>query len=120
MIRDYVHIQDIASGHLAALSHLRQPLTDVTHATRAWNLGSGSGTTVLEMHAAVSDVVGRQLPYQMVGRREGDVLNLTASPSRAAAELGWKTQRTLKVACRDFWGWISENPEGFGGSGREA
>jgi UDP-glucose 4-epimerase len=108
-IRDYIHVVDLAKGHLAALNHLR----DVHPGVRAWNLGSGRGCTVFEMIKAFSDVVGRQLPYEVVGRRAGDVLDLTANPARANAELGWKTELTLEDACADLWRWVHNNPRGY-------
>lgn len=108
-IRDYIHILDLAQGHLAALEHLRSERPGV----RAWNLGTGKGSTVLHMIKAFSAAVGRDLPYEVVGRRAGDVLNLTANPSRANSELNWKAQRTLEDACFDLWRWVSNNPQGY-------
>lgn len=100
---------DLAKGHLAALNHLR----DVKPGVRAWNLGSGRGCTVFEMIKAFSDVVGHQLKYDVVPRRAGDVLDLTANPARANKELGWKTELTLEDACEDLWRWVSNNPQGY-------
>lgn len=108
-IRDYIHILDLAQGHLAALNYLR----DHHPGVRAWNLGTGKGSTVFHMIKAFSDAVGRELPYQVVGRRAGDVLDLTAHPQRANDELGWKAQRTLEDACQDLWRWTKNNPEGY-------
>ncbi|TVY35194.1 Bifunctional protein [Lachnellula occidentalis] len=108
-IRDYIHVVDLAKGHLAALNHLRETNPGV----RAWNLGSGRGCTVFEMIKALSKVVGRDLPYEVVPRRAGDVLDLTANPSRANEELKWKTELTLEDACEDLWRWVSNNPQGY-------
>ncbi|RFU27309.1 hypothetical protein B7463_g9019, partial [Scytalidium lignicola] len=108
-IRDYIHVVDLARGHLAALNHLRAQHPGV----RAWNLGSGRGSTVFEMINAFSKVVGRPLSYDIVGRRAGDVLDLTANPKRANEELGWKTELTLEDACEDLWRWVSNNPKGY-------
>ena len=108
-IRDYIHVLDLASGHLAALKYLRENKPGV----KAWNLGSGRGSTVLEMIKAFSDVVGRDLPYQVVERRHGDVLDLTANPALANKELQWKTQLTLEDACADLWRWVDNNPQGY-------
>lgn len=108
-IRDYIHILDLAAGHLVALNYLRERHPG----TRAWNLGTGKGSTVFEMIKAFSDVVGKDLAYEVVGRREGDVLDLTANPERANAELGWKAQRTLEDACADLWRWTENNPLGY-------
>ncbi|KAK0743607.1 hypothetical protein B0T18DRAFT_329223 [Schizothecium vesticola] len=108
-IRDYIHVLDLASGHLAALKYLRENKPGV----KAWNLGSGRGSTVFEMIKAFSHVVGRDLPYEVVDRRQGDVLDLTANPALANEELGWKTQLTLEDACADLWRWVENNPQGY-------
>lgn len=94
-IRDYIHILDLADGHLKALNYLRANNPGV----RAWNLGTGKGSTVYEMIRAFSAAIGRDLPYEVAPRRAGDVLNLTSNPTRANKELGWKAQRTLEQAC---------------------
>lgn len=108
-IRDYIHVLDLAEGHVVALNYLR----DYKPGIRAWNLGTGLGSTVYDMINAFSHAVGRKLPYAVEGRRAGDVLNLTANPSRANAELKWKTRRTLEEACQDLWKWTEANPEGY-------
>lgn len=111
-IRDYIHVVDLAKGHLAALRHLGR-LEPGTGLCREWNLGSGRGLTVLEVVAAFCKAVGRQLPYEIVGRRDGDVLDLTAVPTRANTELEWKTELTIDEACRDLWKWTTDNPMGY-------
>ncbi|KAH9845147.1 UDP-glucose 4-epimerase uge1-like [Teratosphaeria destructans] len=108
-IRDYIHILDLARGHTVALDHLRSKNPGV----RAWNLGTGKGSTVYDMINAFSKAVGRDLPYEVVGRRAGDVLDLTANPSRANSELGWKAEHTLEEACEDLWRWTKNNPQGY-------
>ncbi|CAD6563962.1 MAG: UDP-glucose-4-epimerase [Alectoria sarmentosa] len=108
-IRDYIHILDLAKGHLVALNYLR----DHQPGVRAWNLGTGKGSTVFNMIKAFSAAVGKELPYQVVGRRAGDVLDLTANPKRANEELGWKAERTLEDACEDLWRWTKNNPQGY-------
>ncbi|KAF2838857.1 UDP-glucose 4-epimerase [Patellaria atrata CBS 101060] len=108
-IRDYIHVLDLAKGHLVALNYLR----DHHPGVRAWNLGTGRGSTVFEMIKAFSKAVGRDLPYQVVERRQGDVLDLTANPSLANKELGWKAERTLEDACEDLWHWTENNPQGY-------
>ncbi|KAI9790029.1 MAG: UDP-glucose-4-epimerase [Peltula sp. TS41687] len=108
-IRDYIHILDLAEGHLCALQYIR----DKNPGFRAWNLGTGKGSTVLHMVKAFRDAVGRELPYEIVGRRAGDVLDLTANPERANKELGWKATRTLEDACVDLWRWVSNNVQGY-------
>lgn len=108
-IRDYIHVSDLAQGHLVALNYLREQKPGV----RAWNLGTGRGSTVYDMIKAFSKVVGRDLPYEVVGRRPGDVLNLTANPARANGELQWETKHTLEDACEDLWKWTENNPQGY-------
>ncbi|KAI1430258.1 hypothetical protein F5Y12DRAFT_13529 [Xylaria sp. FL1777] len=108
-IRDYIHVIDLARGHIAALSHLREHKPGV----KAWNLGSGRGSTVFEIIKAFSAIVGRDLAYEVVPRRQGDVLDLTANPTRANVELNWKTELTMEKACEDLWRWVSNNPKGY-------
>ncbi|KAK0715143.1 hypothetical protein B0H67DRAFT_235477 [Lasiosphaeris hirsuta] len=108
-IRDYIHVLDLADGHIAALKYLREHKPGV----RAWNLGSGRGSTVFEMIKAFSHVVGRDLKYEVVERRQGDVLDLTANPALANKELGWETKLTLEDACADLWRWVDNNPKGY-------
>ena len=100
---------DLAKGHLAALNYVRKHQPGV----RAWNLGSGRGSTVFEMINAFSHVVGRDLPYDVVPRRPGDVLDLTANPTLANTELQWKTELRMEDACSDLWRWVSKNPKGY-------
>ncbi|KIV99205.1 UDP-glucose 4-epimerase GalE [Verruconis gallopava] len=108
-IRDYIHILDLANGHLVALNYLRERNPGV----KAWNLGTGRGSTVFEMIKAFGAACGKDLPYEVVGRRDGDVLDLTANPTLANTELGWKAQHTLEDACDDLWRWTSNNPQGY-------
>ena len=100
---------DLARGHEVALRYLRENQPGV----KAWNLGSGRGSTVFEMVKAFSHVVGRELPYEVAPRRQGDVLDLTANPTLANEELKWKTELTLEDACADLWKWTENNPEGY-------
>ena len=108
-IRDYLHILDLAKGHLVALNYLR----DHKPGVGAWNLGTGKGTTVFHMIKAFSAAVGRDLPYEVVGRRAGDVLNLTSNPTKANKEFKWKAERTIEDACKDLWRWTENNPQGY-------
>ena len=108
-IRDYLHVLDLAQGHLIALQHLREHQPGV----RAWNLGTGKGSTVFDMITAFGNACGKKLAYEVVGRRAGDVLDLTANPGLANKELGWKAERTLEDACEDLWRWTSNNPQGY-------
>ncbi|KAL1920637.1 uncharacterized protein VTP21DRAFT_1014 [Calcarisporiella thermophila] len=107
-IRDYIHVVDLAQGHLAALNKLNDSPGYVVY-----NLGTGVGYTVLDMVRAFSQVVGRELPYKIGPRRPGDVTDLTADPSLANRELNWRAQRSLEEMCRDLWRWQSNNPHGY-------
>lgn len=80
---------------------------------RAFNLGTGRGSTVYDMINAFSTAVGRQMPYEVVGRRAGDVLNLTANADRAKEELDWTAKYTLEQACESLWKWTENNPQGY-------
>lgn len=100
---------DLAKGHLVALNYLRENKPGV----KAWNLGSGRGSTVYEIINAFSAVVGRPLPYKVVDRRAGDVLDLTANPTLANKELNWKTELSMEKACEDLWQWVNNNPQGY-------
>ncbi|KAF2428955.1 UDP-glucose 4-epimerase [Tothia fuscella] len=108
-IRDYIHILDLANGHLLALNYLREQHPGV----KAWNLGTGRGSTVFEMINAFKKACGKDLKYEVVGRRDGDVLNLTANADLAKKELGWKPEHTLEDACVDLWRWTENNPQGY-------
>ncbi len=108
-VRDYIHVEDLAAGHVAALQALSGPGDPVN----VWNLGSGRGTSVLELLHAFEKAVGRELPYEVVARRPGDVATSYAEPAKANAELGWRTQRSVEEMCADTWRWQSQNPEGY-------
>ncbi|MEN3123639.1 UDP-glucose 4-epimerase GalE [Janibacter sp. LM] len=109
-LRDYIHVEDLAAGHVAALQYLeRHPETPV----REWNLGTGHGTSVLEMVAAFAAASGRPVPYELAPRRAGDLAACYADPSRAEAELGWRATRTIEQMCADTWRWQSANPQGY-------
>lgn len=106
--RDYIHVEDLATGHIAALAHL-----DQVPGARVWNLGTGTTSSVLEVVAAFERAVGRPLPREIVGRRAGDVPVLCADPRRANTELGWRAERSLDAMCADSWRWQSQNPTGY-------
>lgn len=108
-LRDYIHVEDLAAGHVAALRRLGE----VSDPVSTWNLGTGHGTSVKEMLAAFSRAVGRDLPYQVAPRRPGDIAASYADPSRANRELGWQATRTVDDMCADTWRWQSGNPEGY-------
>ncbi len=104
--RDYIHVVDLARGHMAALEHL-QPGTHV------YNLGSGTATSVLELVRAFTSASGIDIPYEFAPRRAGDLPEFYADAHKAASELGWRTEKTLEEACADSWRWQSQNPDGY-------
>jgi UDP-glucose 4-epimerase len=107
-VRDFIHVTDLARGHVAALQAL-----DRGERTLVVNLGTGRGYSVLEAVAAFERACGKSIPVQIVGRRPGDVGASFADPSRAAAVLAWKAQLDLNAMCRDSWRWQSQNPQGY-------
>jgi UDP-glucose 4-epimerase len=107
-VRDYVHVMDLAAGHVAALAALH-----AIEGCRPINLGTGRGYSVLEMIKAVSDVVGRPLPYRILPRRAGDVACSYADPSAAREVLGWEARLGVEEMCRDHWNWQQLNPDGY-------
>ncbi|HEU5084140.1 MAG TPA: UDP-glucose 4-epimerase GalE [Acidimicrobiales bacterium] len=114
-IRDYIHVVDLADAHLAALDAL-----DRVEGCRAVNVGTGTGSSVLEVVAAAGRAVGRDIPYEVVGRRPGDAPCVYADTTLATELLGWRATRDLDDMCRDHWRWQRENPEGFDGAGPAA
>ena len=107
-VRDYIHVMDLAAGHGCALERLRDNPGVVTY-----NLGTGRGYSVLEMIAAFEKASGREIPYQVTGRREGDIAVCYADPSLAQRELGWRAERGIEEMCADAWRWQSANPDGY-------
>jgi len=107
-IRDYIHVVDLAEGHLKALDELESGT-----GCRAFNLGTGTGSTVLEVVAAAGEAVGTPIAHEIVDRRAGDVIAIWADPKKAADVLGWKSSRDLDDMCRDHWRWQQQNPTGF-------
>ena len=107
-IRDYIHVVDLAEGHVATLKKLAQNPGLVIY-----NLGTGKGTSVLEMIHAFEEATGVKVPYQIYPRRSGDVAENYANCDKAYKELGWKAKYTVLDACRDAWNWQSKNPNGF-------
>ncbi len=108
-VRDYIHVVDLAVGHVAALTKLKSNPKFVIY-----NLGTGKGTSVLEMVQAFEKANRVKIPYQIVARRPGDIATCYADCTKALKELGWKTQRTVLDACKDSWHWQQKNPQGFG------
>jgi len=107
-VRDYIHVVDLAVGHLAALESLKRKTGCV-----AYNLGTGKGNSVLEAVKAFERASGKKIPYQIVDRRPGDAASCYCDPSKAARELGWKTKLDLDAMCADAWRWQSMNPDGY-------
>ncbi len=109
-VRDYIHVSDLAAGHVAALQHEPSPgQPDI------YNLGCGKGYSVLEVIHAFERAAGRTIPYTLTERRPGDVASVIADATKAERELGWKTTKTIDDMCQDSWRWQSTNPDGFGG-----
>ncbi|PWN23705.1 UDP-glucose 4-epimerase [Microstroma glucosiphilum] len=118
-VRDYIHVMDLSGGHVNALDALdndaRFQNLPSAGKYRAYNLGKGKGMSVLQMIEAMKKVTGYGYPYEIVGRRAGDVPDLTADPALAEKELGFKAKYSLDEMSRDLWNWQSNNPEGYGG-----
>ncbi|HFI0633375.1 TPA: UDP-glucose 4-epimerase GalE [Streptococcus suis] len=109
-VRDYIHVIDLALGHIKALEKI-----STTAGVHTYNLGSGQGTSVLELVQAFEKVNGVPVPYKVVDRRPGDVATCYANADKALAELNWKTEKTIEDMCRDTWNWQSKNPNGYEG-----
>lgn len=111
-VRDYVHVMDLAEGHLAALQYIEQEKNG--HGKYSvFNLGTGKGNSVLEMIEAMKKASGRPLPYEIGPPREGDIAVCYADTKKAASELGWAAKRGLDQMCQDLWTWQSQNPNGY-------
>jgi len=109
-VRDYIHVMDLAEGHVAAVRRILQG--DSTGWT-AYNLGTGNGNSVLEVVKAFEEASGRVVSFEFAPRREGDIASSFADCVRAEVELGWKAKKSLKDMCTDAWKWQSMNPSGF-------
>jgi UDP-glucose 4-epimerase len=107
-IRDYIHVVDLALGHLKALDKLSSDTGLFTY-----NLGTGRGYSVLEVVAAFEKAAGRKIPYRITGRRPGDIASCYADPALAKKELGWLAERGIDEMCSDSWKWQLENPNGY-------
>ncbi|MGA0875984.1 MAG: UDP-glucose 4-epimerase GalE [Bacilli bacterium] len=107
-VRDYIHVVDLALGHLAALAKLKD-----NPGFAVYNLGTGKGTSVLEMVKAFEQATGMTISYKIVARRPGDIAVSYADANKALKELGWKTEKTVLDACKDSWHWQQKNPKGF-------
>lgn len=107
-VRDYIHVDDLARGHLAAISKL-----EVDSGLFTYNLGTGNGYSVLEMVRAFSRASNIDVPFEIVNRRPGDIAECYANASKAKAELGWEAKLSIEDMCRDAWNWQSKNPNGY-------
>ncbi|MGL4990798.1 MAG: UDP-glucose 4-epimerase GalE [Sarcina sp.] len=107
-VRDYIHVVDLAVGHIKALDKLNENSGLVTY-----NLGTGNGSSVLELVKAFSKASGREVPYKIVDRRPGDIGTCYADPSKANKELNWHATKDIDDMCSDSWKWQSENPKGY-------
>ncbi|MEO6919978.1 MAG: UDP-glucose 4-epimerase GalE [Collimonas sp.] len=107
-VRDYIHVMDLAEGHVSALSHLLCKGTSFTV-----NLGAGRGISVLQVISSYEKACGHAIPYEIVARRPGDVAAYYADPSLAAEILNWRATRDLDIICADSWRWQNTNPNGF-------
>ena len=107
-VRDYIHVQDLAEGHVKALEWL-----DRKEGVKAINLGTGTGYSVLEMLKAFEKACGKPLPYKLVDRRPGDIASCYADPAMARDVLGWSAKLGLEAMCEDAWRWQRDNPKGY-------
>ena len=109
-VRDYIHVDDLAAGHVAALQALFAGQESFTV-----NLGTGRGYSVLQVVRAFEQASGRRIPYEIVARRPGDVAQCYADPSLARRLLGWEARRSIEEMCADSWRWQGGNPKGYAG-----
>ena len=107
-VRDYIHVVDLADGHVKALKKIEE-----NAGVCVYNLGTGNGYSVLDMVKAFSKACGHDLPYKILDRRPGDIATCYADPAKAKAELGWEAKRGLTEMCEDSWRWQSNNPNGY-------
>ena len=107
-VRDYIHVVDLAKGHVAAVKYAAE-----NRGCEVFNLGTGTGYSVLDMVHAFIDVNRVPVPYKIVDRRPGDIATCYADPAKSAEKLGWKAELTLSDMCRDSWNWQKKNPQGF-------
>ncbi len=107
-VRDYIHVMDLAAGHLAALGYLTGHQGVFT-----WNLGTGKGSSVLDVIEAFGEVAGKPITFEFAPRRPGDAAVSYADPSAALADLGWSAHRNLAQMCEDHWRWQKNNPNGY-------
>lgn len=107
-VRDYIHVVDLAKGHLKALENLKNE-----SGAEAYNLGTGQGSSVLDVIHTFEKATGQKISYELTDRRPGDAATCFADPSKAKNRLGWKTEKSLEDMCRDAWNWQTKNPDGY-------
>lgn len=107
-VRDYIHVMDLVKGHIKALEYLEKH-----KGVEVFNLGTGTGYSVLEIVRNFNEVTGKNIPYQITDRRPGDIGVCYANPEKAKRLLGWQAEKSLKEMCRDSWNWQVQNPDGF-------
>jgi len=107
-VRDFIHVVDLAEGHVAALKKIEGHI-----GLKTYNLGTGGGTSVLQMIAALEKAAGKKIPYEIQSRKDGDAAAVYCDASLAYKELGWKTKRNVDDMARDLWKWQSTNPRGY-------
>ena len=115
-VRDFIHVTDLAQGHVAALNYLQQQVSSGKNSSVGFlpiNLGTGKGTSVLELVTAFSEVSGQDIPYQFSARRAGDIASCYASADKAKDLLGWEAKLSITEMCQDTWRWQSMNPNGY-------
>ncbi|MBR0410995.1 MAG: UDP-glucose 4-epimerase GalE [Eubacterium sp.] len=105
-VRDYIHVVDLAAGHVCALKHMKEGV-------QIYNLGTGRGYSVLDVVKAYGKACGKEIPYSIKPRRPGDIATCYSDPSKAERELGWKARYGIEEMCRDSWHWQSGNPDGY-------
>jgi len=110
-IRDYIHVMDLAEGHVLSLHKLLNPTTEAGLYT--WNLGTGTGLSVMDIISAFEASSGRRIPYRFAPRRPGDIAACWADPARVQRDLGWKAIRSLDQMMADAWRWQENNPDGY-------
>jgi len=108
-VRDYIHVVDLAKGHVKAIEGMEK-----LDGVNIFNLGTGTGYSVLDIIKAFSQACGKEIPYVIDPRRPGDIATCYSDPSKAYEVLGWKAEKNLEDMCRDAWRWQSENPDGYG------
>jgi len=113
--RDYLHVVDLANGHVAALDWLKKQPLQEQGLCEVFNLGTGTPVSVLQAITAVGKAAGKEIPYEIQGTRSGDLACVYADAAKARSVLGWEAQRSFEDACVDGWKWQSSNPNGFKG-----